>query len=871
MGVTGMEPVIEFLKLITGEILGDMCFFQVVYPGRKLVGGSLKDSREYICMPLFSLLISLAAISGMTLFRAVCTGADQWILDSFQPEWWMKLRGGLIHLLDVYPNVSSMYVYMWCYCKAKARFESMAVRIGGELLNGREDVFGLYLKDEMTNKFVLSEQGRVMSVCLKGVIAVDLFFLAVWNISVGSPIQNIFCFQIKELMPVVLVTALCEAALFLTPEEEKRLRWLFRQRKKKESIESMDLVHIRNQYCSSARQDGVKVKMEYRKHNLGMDKDLIQLMELYETAENPEEQYLNIYLHKQKGNRFFYVNCIDVLHRLVKGENLFLAVPFYRDIDICIFFPMHLALLRGEKTLIFVEDMGDLEEVETWLRKGLESVLDLTGLWNIAVLDKTVADTDVGIMPFQYIHSMEDIIWQRDFFEHVSFAVVIEASDMLNGGQESIQFLASRIGRQTDRCTWLLCDRNAENMLDIFSQLLYRDFHYVSATPYPAKESLIAYWDVESKIPKPWEPVQRYLGIEARIIEVAGREGIEKVVWYGEDSVPVMDLKWIMGQYYSVYGKRTGLKPYQINFNQRVECHIDGNVSVIKTRCFIILEDYCFNLYELGRQYAMRAREQIVVHILSPRYMLRDFMKSQEDIMRADPKYITQLMPEHVNSKRNAALYLTRELLEHELGERLIKEIIDSIELEERMEETRTAVQLRELVGILFDIDNVKIYTKTKPGYLEHGGYIQEERYYKIIDERVRAAYKQYFQQACYMDETNHKKYINRLMLAGHLDQKYLVGQYAVFDGKYYKITGVFEHSNERCILVKRASDQLTRREYYRQKRKYEINKIHSEKTVLRTEKLVLSRCLMDVTAYTEGYVSMDSYVETVCLLSRIK
>lgn len=357
---------------------------------------------------------------------------------------------------------------------------------------------------------------------------------------------------------------------------------------------------------------------------------------------------------------------------------MYVANWFYKDLDVSIFFPIFMALLKGEKALIIVEDNGNLNEIADWVRRGVEDIQDLPDFWVVEELRPMVESVDVGILAFQEICEEEALKWCRDFMSRVSVAVILEASNLLAGGQDLIMALASRVGRDVEKCTWLLTDQNAESMIDLYSHLLDKEFTYVSATPYHSQDAMVIYWDVEGESREIWPPAKRYLGIEAAIAEIAGKENVGKIHWYGEEVMPVKDLCWVWGQYYKSYQQRTNVPvPYQMLMEENIETGISGIGNELRKRQFIVTEDECFNLFEKGRQYSTRGLEKAFICVLSPNYMLRDYMKMNYRILEEDAKYIPQFTVEHVDSKRNVALRILRRLLEEPVSHTELKKILE--------------------------------------------------------------------------------------------------------------------------------------------------------------------------------------------------
>lgn len=845
-----MEEIFNAFFILSAELFGMLPWYKEVHKQKGQAKDTI-DKRNEFLMPLMSVIISILTI--------ICCKGLQEILKLICDIFDESSRDGLIKIFSWFDPVTITSIYCFFYNIEKKKYFEKIIRLG-EALNVRFDLhINAYILDEKTRKYKLSQGGIYAKKVVFAIASVDLILLAIGY--QFSPNSNLIDFEILDLIPMVMFCMLMETYLYLNGEKEAGNvtdciivgNWR----------ESLDLVKIRAYTQGYAQKNGICVMSDLIRHQVGIRLEMGQVLQKNQSSEDPYVHYLIHYLeNKKRSDRLYSSQCIDAVVKLVKKENVFYATPFYKDLDVCIFFPIYLALLRREKALVILEDSGNLAQIVAWIKKGVEEIDDLVDLWNVGILDEDAEEVDVGILSFQDIHCGEKLKSLNAFFHKVSFVVIIEASDFLAGGQEAVSSFSSKIGTDTEGCTWLLCDRNAESMLDLFSHLLSAEFTYVSATPERAKETLVFYWDTETEPAQIWKPVKRYLGIEAGILEIAKQNGVFAVSWYGEELMPVIDLKWIMGQYYLQYGERTAQKPHQLWINEQLICDISGISCELDSEKYMIIEDSGYNLYEAARQYATRGSTKAVVHIMSPNYMLRDFMKSQEESMKADSKYIAQLVPEYINSKRNIALRLIRRMLEEPVSESEAENLLKGIE--EALEPMSWLKRIRKLVNIALNCDSVNIIVTYHNLFSPELGIVGKEAYYQIMDSHVKNEFNRYFQQASYIDEEGNRKHISKLILAGHLEQKYLPGQYVTLNGKYYEVTGYLKNELEYVLQVRRASDQIMGRYYYRQQRAYralEIKEDPSYKSVvLSPNKLCLKRCEADITAFTYGYVEMKKW-----------
>lgn len=224
-----------------------------------------------------------------------------------------------------------------------------------------------------------------------------------------------------------------------------------------------------------------------------------------------------------------------------------------------------------------------------------------------------------------------------------------------------------------------------------------------------------------------------------------------------------------------------------------------------------------------GRQYSSRGLEKAFICILSPNYMLRDYMKMNYRIFENDAKYIPQFVVEHVDSKRNIALRILRRLLEEPVSYTELKRILEKEDEDGDKEEVTENILKEKVKLILPDVSDFDLCITDQINFSEHDRQIEREIYYQIIDEKVRKEFQKQFSRAVYIDETGEVRHISKMILGEHLDQKYEKGQFVVFDGKYFEITGKTMYNNAQALQVKRASDQICGRKYYRICRKYQI------------------------------------------------
>lgn len=801
------------------------------------------EKRYEILVPLASIGYSITSAATCAIIASLCQRLPlDWI-----PKDCLELVDGL----------SCISVFALVYMLIRRKSVHKIIDVGKTLINGHDSFLHIYVPKGRHGDYQLSKQWHFIKFAVGVLIAANcLILMGLYKLEKEMN-PSILEFRSIQILPIACLVFFAEVYSLLSCREDGD------DELPEGENAGMDLVRLLAEYERYAEEKNITVSIKYQEHKIELREESLPLQKKCRSSDDCYVQYLMHYVEEREEEGQFYPSqCLDTAVRLTRGENVFFATPFYKDIDICIFFPVFLALLRREKALILLEDNGELERFRQWIKEGIEQIQDMVDLWKIDVLQEYVRDIDVGILPFQSICRINEMRGIETFLREVSFVVILEAADLLTGGQEAISHLAERIKDGMKGCTWFLCDRNAESVLDLFSHLLNAEFVYVGATPLNASQMVTACWNLTREPPQVWDPVMRYLGIGAGIMEVAGRSGIDYITWYGEEMMPVRDWKWIVGQYYRQYGNRTAQLPQQVRVNSMARCEVSG-VSCQRERAkFVVVEDSAFNLYEVERQYATRGEEKLMLHILSPKYMLRDYMLSREETMRADAKYIAQFVPEYVGSNRNAALKLVRRMLERPVPETEVEEIFRCGE--EPHNPASCLVKIEDAIQMILNIPKADIAVNYRTIYAEQRRAMVQEPCYQLVDERAKREFGKYFRQARYLDEQGNKRYISRLFLSGHLEQKYQPGQFVVLDGKYYEVSGFFEDEYEKLLEVKRASEQFFSRQYYRQRRYYRIqNSVLggvTSKIVFRRNTMQIQRCTVDISGYTYGYQELKEW-----------
>lgn len=533
---------------------------------------------------------------------------------------------------------------------------------------------------------------------------------------------------------------------------------------------------------------------------------------------------------------------------LLEGRSVLYADPFYKDLTPYLTFVFCRTLVRGGKLLILTGRPETASEAEEWLRQTLAEAGAPT-LWKTGPLSDD-EELDAAVLSSAELYDRDLFSRCSDFLDKVRFVLLIEPSRTMATGQIGLKLLLSCCGKDHP-VTYAACDRNQDGLLDALSHLLEESLTEVICTDSPASSVTAMFWkaDGDQMQHRIFSGVARCLGTGTELAAVALKNQVEQVDWFGSRRVPLLDIRWLTGQYNRSVCEYADVPPSRHWLDHSLKFHTDLWSQQRKKRIFAVAEDEFDNLFEAARQYSTRASEQAFLHILSGRYLLRDYMCANAEMLSTDPKAIPAVTADYAATSRNIAVRILMLLAEGPVRESRILH-----ELAEEGGEGTVFERIVRLLSRYFPLDKY-------PGSVQY-----EERdeiagdnipYYSIGNPDFLREVVSSFRPARWYSEREGEEPLDSRLL-GHVWQSCLPGQLCTLAGKYYEILSV---SRERGVLVRRAADHFTGRKYYRQLRDYQFSSLEEQDGTgnLRSiSGIELRRLTADVTVSTAGYLALD-------------
>lgn len=545
------------------------------------------------------------------------------------------------------------------------------------------------------------------------------------------------------------------------------------------------------------------------------------------------------------------VDGVQATWKLMHRKNVLFFNPFYKDLGMYITLPMINALLSGKKCVVVVGRMSTCEDVKQWISELLKNYSRMESLWRVEVLSRKTPECEVGILSFPQFYDKKVITANREFFNETDFVLLNEPSIIVNTGQVALNIIAQEIHSNDERPVYCICDRKVNGLVDTLSHLLHSEITDVIAAPVPRCIYSGMTWDADGDYirQKLFDKQTKYLGNGIELSAIAVKNQIPKVSWYSEKKVPLKDVKWIAGQYYSTICRYMNLPTQQKNLYEKIEFVSNLWSAAMEKEQFIIVEDEFCNMFGTMRAYLSRGIDQAFVSVLSENYLLRDYMRCNKQMFMTNPDAIPSIVPDYAKTERNTLIKLILMMTYRPVSE---AEILSEFQLV-GIETTDAFAVLSKMLkkytfadDSIFTVKSVKTEVDELTTITTCCYQISEEAFDEYFADSLKNAF------FIIEDEKTEKGYIDS-KLFNHVTQIILPGQYVTYEGKYYLAKHISPESG--CVL-RRAADSYNQRSYYRQLRTY-----HFEDG----SELISTKKIMDVEITTERRafsVSTSGYLE---------
>ena len=585
-----------------------------------------------------------------------------------------------------------------------------------------------------------------------------------------------------------------------------------------------------------------------------MRRGAIQALSALEESEDMTDQAVAKYFNTYESDVVFDTDCIQATAQMMHGKSVVFFNPFYRDLNAYITMPLVNTLMRGKKCLVIGGRQSICEDAVMWLTDLLRDYSHIRAMWKVKELSCAKTTCEVGILSFQQLYDIDVLSVNREYFSEVEFVLLLEPSVMVNTGQMGFSIISEETCQFGDAPVYCICDRYTDGLVDTMSHLLKTEITDVVAPPVPRCIYTGMAWNADGDFVRQrlFDKQTKFLGNGVELAAVAVKNQIPQVTWYAETKAPLRDIKWIAGQHYATICRYMNIPTQQKSLYEKIRFMPNLWCNSVEKEQFIIAEDEFCNMFSLMRAFLSRGQDQVFVNVLSENYLLRDYMRCNQQMFLSNPNAIPSLVPDYAKTKRNTVWKLIILMAIRRVSEEEVRNELKLAGCE--FDDTYEALceLLKEYTFASGADINIKNVTEDENQVTAHNvTYFSIDRgtYDRVFANTLKNAY--YIVE----DEKRESKYIDAKMF-GHVTQTVLPGQFVTYEGKYYEVRMI---SPQNGIILRRASDLYGGRRYYRQLRTYHFESPMDE--VIYARKVMdieLSMVQCDFSVITSGYLDMN-------------
>ena len=594
----------------------------------------------------------------------------------------------------------------------------------------------------------------------------------------------------------------------------------------------------------------------------------------YEETLNQDAALLSTYYKNQlEAGKVLDESYIGQARNILEGKSVIFFTQFYNDTTNYVFLPVIRNLMKRKRILVILGHSGNIDNIKNWFYKGISNINGFEKIWKIEGITAADANTSIVVLDTKNIYNQKLLNEKSNLLSEVSMVFIIEPNRLLGTLQIGLSCLISHLRKDGNNPQYIVYDRNCDGLVDSLSHVLNTSLVQVNATSVGTANKNMLFWKADGTFlhHKLGMSSARYLGVGTELAIEALKEKVKQVSWVSSSKFPVIDMRWIVSQYYSSVCNASHLNVSQNILSEKLK-FIEDPWSIEKSaEAVIIAEDEYNNAFEIARQFATRGEQESFVNVISSHYWLRDYMMNNIAIFNQDAKAIPTVTADYQRNATNVIYKLLMRMIENPIAEDEIKDALDLIG-----EDTNDSyISLRALI--------LKYFFRVDENSEEEGRFIEKidralstnsqividketmrperKRYYSISDKLFVNEFLSQLKIVYYLaeDEKNKDNFIDSAMY-GHVYQKYLPGMLISIDGKCYEVVNMTKNNG---ILVRRAADHITNRYYYRILKKYSLSNLRKTQTIRGKYShggMTVERLEANIVVNTFGYLKMTEY-----------
>lgn len=575
---------------------------------------------------------------------------------------------------------------------------------------------------------------------------------------------------------------------------------------------------------------------------------------------------------------------LSILNSLLNGENKIIENSTYEELAPILFSYFEDSIIKGKKILVLAEDdlynnFKNRKSLYEWFVNWF-NILYKKSIRNIIVFDEWKSKNEWDIL----IATQTELIrYQEEFINKIQeeqndikdlvILVINEKAEEIAENILTLSILSKILNtyfnvdkkKNYDGAQYIILSSKTSNLKGAIGKNLGITVQEEKIKEKLAENMYTLIWKEDSKNKYYTEilngSLDHDLGVGTTLSFLPWEKGNKKVEFIEQNVLP-----------YNVYAKeiesaREKLKDIPLdknNINGAYEYFANYNLisSLIKKedRKIMFIQDNNYNFPLLINNYKSVAGKELLLNIISPAYLLRDYFVENVEYFYNSPLY--GYTPKIESDKFKIASYLKEILINEKLNiaESVIKDELSNIE--EKL--SNIEEKLIELFLDVYNIDILKndyLSVKIVQEYNNELKKFEEVKYYKMKASFNENSYFKWFENYEILDTGNN---VYKVLPYDHVYQNYLPQQIHSFNGDAFIIEKI-DTINKKIRISPTENTKIYR---YRNKEKIKIveilNKSEERYPVKETDRYLLEKKIIPARYDIEtlGYYSFNNAIK---------
>lgn len=526
---------------------------------------------------------------------------------------------------------------------------------------------------------------------------------------------------------------------------------------------------------------------------------------------------------------------LEVVDGLLRGDHLLVRKGSFSSISKAIFPALYRLLLQNTKLILIVETKAELETAVNWFNKGIEEVGAPAFAWMVASLGQAVEgnkSTDLIVVQAHELLSEQlmDYI-EAEYVKRQSemLVMVVEGASMFSGYGNALKLFSHRLnglaiasGMSIKPPQYVVFSDWAEDLENAMHKIFSAAPREITILQGKARTFYYAVMTQEKgMLQRRIMPrmVHRVLDPEAALLIPALKWKMDHVKLVHYDSMPGKDnVNELVGNISHAVAEYSLSNDVTDHLRKDIELHSRGWTVSESDHAVVICHDAMRNLILTLGRWMTAGNEQTLVIVVSPPYLLRDYLAANAAFFMHNSRKISSIVPKPALNRKTAFYYMMDQLSRTWVTAEELQEFLHTASIEDHSiwAGVHRYIKEQDSAGYRSEMLETRLVKRFVLNEAENA--FKEMVLYRLsIDhsERYKQRSSRYF--AVQLQSGQPISYI----LSDHLYQSYLPGQAATFGGSWYRIVGI----DPLLQQVELAVETLTGQHLYKQSRIYAIRK----------------------------------------------